>query len=136
MKPKLPQTYRTGKSVGMPEGFTSDGYYLGPSDGQDVFRHPGPLPQLNSRTVRSLSPLGDQARPVRSHRVASLDEIHAEEMRKYYGDADGLNDGARITWATPIESEEVTKRAAEIKLTPEQIARMWGEDSLRRLRGN
>jgi hypothetical protein len=117
-------------------GFTVDGYYLGVPKGSktipDAFKHPGPLPQLTPRTVRALSPLGDQAKKIESRRIASFDEAHAEEMRRYYGNADGTHDGARITWANPIEPPEPP--APKI-LTPEEIAVLRGEETLRKMRG-
>jgi hypothetical protein len=130
---KTPYTYEVDE-----KGFTADGLFLGISKGPykplpDVFQHPGPLPKLSTKTVRALSPLGDHTRPTCTHQIASLDESHAEDMRRYYGDANPDNDGARITWATPVEHVEPTVE----KKTPtaEEIARMHGESELRRIRG-
>ena len=123
----IPRIYQTNKA-----GFTVDGYPLGPTPrNPDVFNHPGPLPHLTARAVKNISPLGDQIRKTESRRIASFDEQHTEELRKFYGNVEG-HDGAAITWATPVES---SNPEAPKPLSPADIARMHGEVELRRIRG-
>lgn len=122
--------YKTDK-----DGFTADGYPLGKTPRiPDAFQHPGPLPHLNTSVVRNLSPMKDQISRTKSQRIASFDERHADQMRRYYGDpqVDPRNDGAQITWATKIEQPEPE---APKPMTPEEIAIAHGQETLRRLNG-
>lgn len=87
-------------------GFTSDGYYLGQSEYINEFKHNGPLPRLSVRTMSVLNQHRDKTQKVNARRIASFDDVHAEDMRKYYGDGlDSFNDGARITYAVSNKPE-------------------------------
>ena len=96
-------------------GYTVDGLFLGIPKGPyrpmpDVYHHPGPLPQLKPTSVdmrlntRTAMDHPSASKRAIAQRIASFDEKHAEEMRKFYGDPklDPENDGARISWATKI----------------------------------
>ena len=124
-------------------GYTVDGLFLGIPKGPyrpmpDVYHHPGPLPQLKPTSVdmrlntRTAMDHPSPSKRATAQRIASFDEKHAEEMRKFYGDPklDPENDGARISWATKIEPPE--PEAPKV-LTPEEIAILHGEDTLRKL---
>ena len=136
---KIPKIYEVDPVT----GYTVDGLFLGIPKGPDrpmpdVYHHPGPLPQLKPTSVdmrlntRTAMDHPSASKRAIAQRIASFDEKHAEEMRKFYGDPklDPENDGARISWATKIEPPE-----PEIPkvLTPEEIAILHGEDTLRKL---
>jgi hypothetical protein len=120
---KISKIYETDKN-----GFTVDGYPLPKSPYKtipDVFTHPGPLPHLKPSISKSIAPMGDQTRKALSSRIASFDEQHAKELKRYYGE-----DSLRITWANPIEPAEPEQPKP---LTEADIAEMHGIETLRRI---
>lgn len=139
----IPSTFKTGKSVGQPEGFTADGYYLGKIPSNFVpFQNTYPLPHIGSRVtvdihprLNDLFPTPNMPSRLTGRRIASFDPLLAEQFRKVYGRGDEFNEerGDKITYASKPEPKE--EKTQEMLLTVQDVARLHGEDSLRRIYG-
>lgn len=120
-------------------GFTVDGFFIGKKATPERFTHPGPLPVMETKTVRLRSGAMNDTRSSNAPPVSVVRSLatlgNQEAMRRYYGSETdgGNNDGARITYAEKHNVEEnITKPHA---LTAEYIAEMHGQETLRRIRG-